>query len=365
MFRQPDLCHAAWMSFEKQVAKVLAERSVNGEDAPLVVVTGAAGFIALHCIQQLLELGFRVRGTLRRMDQEIILRKDLGLSPEVDARLSFTDVDLLRDEGWEQAMRGADYLLHTASPLPKKIPKNEDELIVPAREGALRALRAAVAANVTRVVMTSSIAAIVEGNERSSTHVFDETEWSDPSQPIPAYYKSKTLAERAAWTFGSEHPELELVMLNPGFVLGPTLSAQSNTSNEGVRKLIDREVPGAARLMFPMVDVRDVARAHLLAMLSPEAPGERFILSHEEHWFVDLCKILKGAGYPVSTRIFPDFVVHLVGLFDPTVRLVAGDLGRELRVSSEKARRLLGWETRRFEETVLDTAASIMAWRKA
>ena len=326
----------------------------------LVTVTGASGFIAVHCVRELLERGYRVRGTLRDARRESAIRA--VLAPLDTARLSFAEAELTKDAGGAQAMAGATYVLHVASPLPKALPKHEEELIRPAREGALRALRSAHEAGVARVVMTSSMAAVLSGRDRSGAHVFDENDWSDPNCPMSAYEKSKTLAERAAWDFvrglPAERP-LELVCMNPGFVLGPSLLGVDNTSNELVGKLLRREVPGVPRLHLPLVDVRDVATAHVLAMTARKAAGERFLLVSDTVWMKEIADVLSDAGYKVPTRVLPNFLVRLVGLVDPTVRLVVNGLGNQVLTSHQKAQSLLGWSGRTMRDMVLDTAKSI------
>lgn len=323
----------------------------------LVTVTGISGFIAMHCARELLELGYRVRGTLRDRAREGSIRAALGGSSA--EQLSFAQAELTRDDGWTAAMSGASYLLHVASPLPKAPPKHDDELVVPAREGALRALRAASENGVKRVVMTSSLAAIASGRSRDDGHRFDENDWSDLTRPMGAYEKSKTVAERAAWDFVKALPaerRLELVCINPGYVLGPSLLGVDNTSNEIVGKLLRREVPGVPRLSFPLVDVRDVAHAHVLAMTNEKAAGERFLLESDTVWMKEIADVLAAAGYRVPTRVLPNFLVRVVALFDPTVRLVVDELGKPALVSHEKAKALLGWSGRAMKEMVLDTA---------
>lgn len=327
----------------------------------VVTVTGASGFIALHCVRELLQRGYRVRGTLRSPSKQAAVRA--ALAPlEPGDRLSFVETDLSDDAGWDEAMAGATYALHVASPLPNHPPRDADELIRPAREGTLRALAAASKAGVVRLIMTSSSAAVMSGRDREPGRTFDENDWSDLGQPMGAYERSKTLAEQAAWEFVRGLPperRLELVTMNPVFVLGPSLLGTDNTSNEIVRKLLRREVPGIARLQLGLVDVRDVAIAHVLAMIVPEAAGERFILCGESRWMQDIADELAAAGYKVPTRLLPNFLVRLVSLFDPTVRLIVGYLGKPYLTTSAKAQRLLGWSARPMTEMVLDTAASI------
>jgi dihydroflavonol-4-reductase len=325
----------------------------------LVTVTGASGFIALHCVRELLERGYRVRGTVRKLRSEAALRRALGSLGESD-RLSFVEAELLSDAGWREAMAGARYVLHVASPLPKREPKNEQELIKPARDGALRVLRAAEEARVSRVVMTSSMAAVMSGRARDTGHVFDEDDWADLDGSIASYAKSKTLSELAAWKFMREarEYELELVTMNPVYVLGPSLTGADNASNEIVRKLLERAMPGVPRIHLGLVDVRDVATAHVLAMTSDKAAGQRFILCSDTAWMRAIAEVLAQAGYRVPTLELPNFVVRIAGLFNPTIRMIVKELGNPFLVTSEKAQRLLGWSGRSMKEMVLDTAWS-------
>jgi len=326
----------------------------NPQDT-LVVVTGASGFIALHCVRELLERGYRVRGTVRNLASEANLRKAL-LPLEPGDRLSFAQAELLSDAGWSEALTGAKYVLHVASPLPKASPKDAEELIRPAREGALRVLRAARVAGVARVVMTSSVAAIASGHT-DYAHVFDENDWSNLDNTAGAYEKSKTLAEQAAWEYvKGEGKGLELVTINPSFVLGPSLSGADNASNEIVGKLVRREIPGVPQLQFGLVDVRDVATAHVLAMTAPGAAGQRFLVSSDAAWMREIAETLKGGGYRVPTFEIPNVVTRIVALFDPTLRMITPRLGRRALLSADKARRELGWSGRGMKEMVLDTA---------
>lgn len=330
-----------------------------------VTVTGATGFIALHCIAQLLEAGYHVRGTVRTLDRADHVRRALGGTTSLD-RLALCTASLTEDAGWDAAVAGSRFVLHTASPLPRRQPRDEAELVTPARDGTLRVLRAATRAGVARVVVTSSVAAVVAGHPRRADRVFTEDDWSDLAASMPPYSRSKTLAEQAAWDYVAQHPvgdRPELVAINPSFVLGPSLSGADNASNEIVRKLLARELPGVPRLMFSMVDVRDVADAHLRAMTLPAAAGRRFIVNEGEYWYADVARRLREAGHPVPTRVVPDWAVRVVSWFDPTVRLVVDRLGRESRVSSARARDVLGWRTRDITETLRDTAHSIASRR--
>lgn len=329
----------------------------------LVVVTGGTGFIAQHCIQQLLRQGARVRTTVRHLGKEPELRKVLAGNPGESSRLSFCAADLTKDDGWPAAMEGALYVLHTACPVPGTPPKDESLVIRPALDGTRRVLQAAAQAGVRRVVHTSSVAAVVSGLDRVSGATFTEADWSNLDGELSAYAKAKTLSERAAWAFQAALPEprrFQLCTINPVYVIGPSLDGHANASNEIVRKLLARELPALPRIYFPLVDVRDVAAAHLLAMTSERAPGQRFIIAAHDLWYSEIAAVLRAGGHRVTTRTMPDWFVRVLGRFSSAARRVIPGLGWEFHVSADKAARLLGWRPRGLQETVLDTATSIL-----
>ncbi len=332
-----------------------------------VLVTGASGFIALHCIVQLLQAGYRVRGSLRTPGRAEEVRETVARQTEPGDRLDFVTAELTEDAGWDDAVAGCRYVLHVASPLSAVMPADENEMIVPARDGAKRVLAAAARAGVKRVVLTSSVAAVAAGHYRESDYVFDETDWTDlDGANVSAYDKSKTLAERAAWDFiaGNEAGEMELAVINPGLVLGPILNGDYGTSLEVVRRLMQAKPPALPRIGFSVVDVRDVAAAHLLAMTDAAAAGERFCCVNGYAWFEDLARVLhdpmRARGYKIPRRRMPDFVVRLVGLFDPAVRGVSRNLSRARVISSDKLRQRLNWQPRDLEEMTLAAAESLI-----
>ncbi len=333
----------------------------------LVLVTGGSGFVGSHCILQLLEKGYRVRTTVRSLKREGDVRamlKQGGAEP--GDRLSFIAADLENDAGWKEAVAGCEYVLHVASPFPSSIPKHQDELIVPAREGALRVLRAARDAGVKRVVLTSSFAAIGYG-QKLQDKPFDETNWTDPAgEDVLPYVKSKTLAERAAWDFiAKEGGELELAVINPVGVFGPVLGPDYATSILLVQRLMTGAMPGCPRMYFGAVDVRDVADLHIRAMTNPAAKGERFLaVSGDFMPLVEIAKVLKSrmgdAAKKVPTRQLPDFLVRLAAMRDPAVKQILPELGKLKNASNQKARRLLGWTPRSREDSIVATAESLV-----
>jgi dihydroflavonol-4-reductase len=329
-----------------------------------VLVTGGSGYLGGWCLVELLRRGYRVRTTVRDavLEPEIRAR----LEPEVDAgdRLSVLAADLRSDDGWEEAARGCDYVLHVASPFPPKQPKDPDELIAPAREGTLRVLRASLDAGVGRVVVTSSVAAVGGSTSHSDAPLTEET-WTDSDNPkLTPYTRSKTIAERAAWDFVKERGEVErLAVVNPGAILGPLLSDDRSYSLELVERLL-KGVPGAPRIGFSIVDVRDVADLQIRAMTAPEAGGERFIAVTEFRWMAEVAAVLRDRLGPAAAkapkRTVPDFVVRGMGIFDPGIRSIVSQLGRRVEMSSEKAETLLGWSPRPVEETIVDCAQSLI-----
>jgi nucleoside-diphosphate-sugar epimerase len=332
-----------------------------------ILVTGGSGFIAAHTILQLLSAGHRVRTTVRSLQREPQVRamlKQGGAEP--GDRLAFLAADLQSDAGWPQAVAGCDYVLHVASPFPAHVPKHEDELIVPAREGALRVLRASRDAGVKRVVLTSSFAAIGYGQPPQSAP-FNETNWSNTTgTDVTAYVKSKTLAERAAWDFiAKEGGSLELSVVNPVAVFGPVLGPDYSTSILLIQRLMSGTVPGSPRLSFGVVDVRDVADLHIRAMTHPGAKGERFLAVAGEFMLIRaMAMVLRermgDAGKKVPTRQLPDWLVRLAALRDPAVKQILPELGKLKNGSNEKAKRVLGWTPRSSEEAIVSAAQSLL-----
>ncbi len=333
----------------------------------LVLVTGGSGFVGAHCILQLLQKGYRVRTTVRALAREADVRamlKQGGADP--GAALEFAAADLTGDAGWPEAVAGCAYVLHVASPFPPAIPQHEDELIVPAREGALRVLRAAREAGVKRVVLTSSFAAIGYG-QKPKGRPFNETDWTDPNgEDVRAYVKSKTLAERAAWDFiAKEGGALELAVVNPVAVFGPVLGPDYSTSILLVQRLMDGAMPGCPRLYFGAVDVRDVAWMHVECMTNPAAKGERFLaVAGDFVSIAEIARILKRRLGPAAKRVptleLPDFLVRLAAMRDSAVQQILPELGKRKNGSNEKARRALGWQPRSTEESLVATAQSMI-----
>ena len=330
-----------------------------------VLVTGGTGFVGSHVIVQLLNAGHVVRTTIRSLTREPDVRAMVKHGgAEAADRLSFFAADLAADSGWANAVSGCDYVMHVASPLPIAAPKHEDELIIPARDGVLRVLKAARDARVKRVVLTSTCGAIYYGHPHQDA-AFDETNWTNINGEMSAYVKSKALAERAAWDFmAAEGGALELAVVNPAGIFGPVLGPDFSSSIEVVKRLMNG-MPGCPRIYFGIVDVRDVADLHLRAMIDPAAKGERFIaVSGDSVPMVEIARILKAgigmAGKKVPTRQLPDWVVRFIARFDPGLQNLLPMLGKIRHASSAKAERVLGWKPRPREEALVATAESLL-----
>jgi nucleoside-diphosphate-sugar epimerase len=330
----------------------------------MVLVTGGSGFVGGWCVIELLRRGHRVRTTIRDLAREAALRERLAAVVDPGDRLSVVAADLSEDAGWTEAVDGVPLVLHVASPFPPAQPKDPDELIVPARDGTLRVLRAALAAGAERVVVTSSVAAV--GGGAAPGEPLDESDWTDLDHPgLSPYVRSKTIAERAAWELvRDDGDESRLAVVNPGAILGPVLSEDRSFSLQVIERLLEG-TPGIPRIGFSIVDARDVADLHLRAMTAPEAGGERFIAVGEFAWMADVAAILRErlgpAAENVPSRNVPNLLVRAMAIFDPGIRSIVGQLGRRSAYSSEKARRLLGWSPRPLEETVVETAESMVS----
>ena len=328
-----------------------------------VVVTGATGFIAKHIVLKLLERGHSVVASVRKPTRGEQLRNTLKeqlSDPALLSALKTTVLDLTSDDGWAEAMEGADVLIHTASPFPLAQPKDEDDLIRPAVDGTLRALRAAKAAGIDRVVLTSSAVAIMQRDRPSAGDRYTEADWSDLERPgASPYEKSKTLAERAAWEFiETDAPEMQLTTINPVLVTGPPLDSDYGTSVQVVERVLKAQDPMLPRFSLPVVDVRDVAEAHVRAMERPETAGKRFLVADETLWFSDIAKAVKAA-FPdrkVVTREAPNFFIRFLALFDDEIKSIVPELGRKREVSSAQAREVLGIDFLPAADSVTDTA---------
>lgn len=332
--------------------------------AETVLVTGGSGFIAGWCIVELLRRGYVVRTTVRSLDKAPAVRAAIAAEVDPGDRLTFHAAELTADAGWDEAVAGCDHVLHVASPLGTSAPKDPNVLIVPARDGALRLLRAATAAGVKRVVLTSSVSAV---GGVGTDEVRDESHWTDLAAPnVDPYRQSKTIAERAVWDYVAATPGApELVTVLPSLVIGPVLGPDNLGSVQVISRLLGGKLPGIPRLGFTLVDVRDIADLHIRAMTAPEASGERFIGATKFLWMADIARILRESLGPRAVRVprraLPDFVLHIIALFDRAVRFVVAGLGRRNSYSAAKAQRVLGWSPRPVEQSIVDCAESLIA----
>ena len=334
-----------------------------------VLVTGGSGFLGGWCLVELLQRGYRARATVRDLAREGEVRAAVGTQIDARDRLDVVAADLTNDDGWADAVADCDYVLHVASPFPPAQPKDPDELIVPARDGTLRVLRASLAAGVKRIVLTSSVAAVRKPGPDSARNGGDLTEddWNDPDNPhTTPYTRSKTIAERAAWDFmRAEGAEDRLVTIQPGAIIGPVLGRDRSYSLQAVERMLTGKMPGLPRLGFSFIDVRDVAALEVGAMTAPEAGGQRLIAASTFLWFSDVAAILREQLGPAARKVprrgVPDFVVRVLARFDPELRSIVGELGHKTTYSVDNARRRVGWSPRPMQETIVDCARSLLA----
>jgi len=326
-----------------------------------VFLTGASGFIAKHILRELLEKGYDVRASVRSEARKAELE---ALFP--DATLEFAFLDLTKDDGWAEAMEGCDVLMHTASPFPLVEPKQPDDLIRPAVDGTLRAMNAAKAAGIKRVILTSSCAAIYKDASKPIEAPSDERNWTSPEDPsVGAYEASKTLAEKAAWDFVAENPDMALTTINPGGVFGPSMDARYGSSLEIVEQLISGKFPVAPPMNLVAVDVRDVAMMHVAAIDLDAAKGERFAAASESLRILDMGRILKDwdSRLKTPTREMPGWAVGILGLFVPLLKPIRANLGRNHAVSGSKAERVFGFKFIPVDEALIASVKSIQEFQ--
>jgi nucleoside-diphosphate-sugar epimerase len=341
----------------------------------VVLVTGGSGFIGAHIIVRSLERGYTVRTTVRSLKRSGLVRDKIrngGVSEELANSVEIFEVDLLNDKGWDEACRGCEFVIHVASPYPLHIPKDEDEIVKPAREGTLRALKAAKkAGTVKRVVLTSSFAAIGYGHEkRSENNPFTEKDWTvleGAKSPVGAYERSKTLAEQAAWKWlKNEGAGMELASVNPVSVWGPSLGDEANTSLELPARMLNGDLSGLPNLSFGIVDVRDVADLHVKAMEAPKAAGQRYLaISDELSVSTKEISTYLRDGLPVQetkkvpTHVLPNFLLRIAAILDRSIAIIIPELGIVRPASNRKAKEELNWAPRSARDAVVSSAENL------
>ena len=330
-----------------------------------VLLTGASGYIGKHIALQLLNQGYSVRASVRSLSKSDEVRNavlpHLIDKTKLDSRLTFVELDLEKDAGWDAALKGVDVLMHTASPFPIASPKDENELIRPAVDGTLRALKAAHNAGVHRVILTSSMAALYGCDLPAGKSEYDETLWTDVSHPIGRvpYTKSKTLAEKAAWDYVKNFaPKIALTTINPVLVLGAPLDKNFGSSISVVERILKGKDPMLPDIRFAIVDVKDVALMHVAAITNDATKGERLLASSETYSFVQIAKVLKSI-YPkgkVKTTQAPSPLIKFLSLFDAEIKAVLPLLGKPMAISGAKAKRVLGISFIPVQVTLRDSA---------
>ena len=327
-----------------------------------VLVTGGTGFIGLHCLQQLLDKGYKVRTTIRSESRKQEVMEAMKKHSSNCENLEFYIADLLKDDGWKEAVEGSKYVLHVASPFFLGEPENEDVFIKPAVEGTLRVLKACADDDVQKVVLTSSFAAVGYGHPREK-EVYTEEDWSSVDGEISAYAKSKTLAEKAAWEFVEnleESKKFDLTVINPVAVTGPMLTSDIGSSNDFLLKLISGSMPACPKIHMGYIDVRDVAKAHIFSMTEEKTNGERIIVSENEMFFAEVGKTLNEAGFKKSpTKELPNFLVKIMSFFVGELKTLISALDRRGDIDKTKAERFFNWEYISTEQSVTETAQQL------
>ena len=330
-----------------------------------VLVTGGSGHLTGWIVVQLLQQGYQVRTTLRSLSRADAVRSAVAGQTDLDDRLSFAAADLLKDGGWDDAVRGCDYVLHVASPMGRGEPKAD--LVRPAREGTTRVLKASWNAGVRRVVLTSSAVAAKPSptSSKASPKPTDESTWTDPEEKgLSEYERFKTLAERAAWEYAEQTASTrKLTTILPGLILGPVMTTKIDGTVEIVSRMLEGRVPALPRVGFSIVGVRDLADLHIRAMLAAVAEGQRFLAVGDFLWMAEIAKLLRDnfgqQALKVPTRRLPDFAVRLAGLFQQEARFMAALLGKRTEFDVSKAAKLLDWHPRPAADIVLECASDL------
>lgn len=330
-----------------------------------VLLTGVTGFLGSHTTIRLLNKDFDVIGTLRSKDRISSIRETIGkYSPNIN-NLTFAEADLSDEEIWLDLTKDVDYVLHIASPFPRELPKHENDLIEPAKRGTLNILKAATANSVKRVVMVSALGTITYGKTKEElSSVFDEDDWTDESnlKDTTAYYRSKTIAEKAAWDFlEEEESKLEFTTICPAAILGPVIDNDYGTSANIIIGLLNGSLPALPKIEFDIVDVRSVADLLIKAMEMPQAANNRYIASAGHYNYKEIAQILKQQ-YPertIPTFLLPDFITKLFSIFQPLLKPVLLE-NVTRKINSGKAGKDLNWQPLSAKEAILSCAESVL-----
>ena len=322
-----------------------------------ICVTGAAGFVAMATIAELIKDGYKVKGTLRNTNQSSQVKTDLEEHLNKTIDIDFIKADLTQDEGWDEAVSGCDAIMHVASPFPAKAPKNSDDILIPAIGGTTRVLNAAAQSGIDRVVMTSSNAAIWFGNF-NETH-YDESTWSNINHNgIDDYTKSKTLAEKKAWELAEQNQQIKLTSINPSVVWGPGIGNHLKSTSLGLFKMIiKKEMPVVPNMKIPFVDIRDVAKMHVSALKVDDAVGKRFLITNEPAWMINFCNQVRDLGYEAPNKVAPNFMMKLISLVDSSMKPTIPMLGHDYFLNTYQAREILDFDPIPVETTIRDTAS--------
>jgi len=320
-----------------------------------ILVTGANGYIAKHIIADLYKKNYSVKGTVRDLNYAETIKSDIEEYINSSIDIEFAQTSLDNDNGWEDAVKGCDAILHTASPFPMKYIKDENELIQPAKEGTLRVLNAAKSNSVNRIIITSSNAAVYGGNKH--IHDFNEKIWTNiNSKGVRPYTKSKTVAEKAAWDFASKNPSIILTTINPVLVWGPGLGNHLNSASLGIFKiLMKKEMPIIPKIKMPIVDVRDVSKAHINALENKESHNKRFLVCENTYWFKEVCLKLRSIGISAPSTVAPSLLIKFLSLFDKKLSEITPFLDYDFKINSNQAKKILGFNPIKFEKTLEDT----------
>ncbi len=326
-----------------------------------VFVSGGTGYIALHCIAKLIKNGYRVKTSLRSLNRKNEVISSISNIVNCENKIEFCELDLLKDEGWDNAIKGCQYVLHTASPVSLLLTHEPNSLIKPAVDGLERCLKSAVKNKVKKFVMTSSFSAIGAG---SKDFELDDNNWTDLKNPnISPYDISKTKAEMFMWKYINDLDDsmkIEVCSINPVIVIGPSLSKDVGVSNTVIKKLLDGSSPMTPKFGINLVDVKDVADMHVEAMVNKHASGKRFLLSAETMWFPKVSKILRENHFIKAPRFTaPNFLIKILALFDKELKIVLFYLGFKNSLHTNNASKILNWKPRKINNAIIDTAKQL------